>query len=147
MILALTMLTIASCGGGDDDSGDGGDGLEADGGGSDDDGDDGFSDEEITGQSSDFDLSSLPDDFPDELEPPDWETGRYTELTGFPTATFASGMSFDDTVAYYDDVHGESLVVGDAGERLAQWTTNPPWIISVFEGDPLTIGISKVPEE
>jgi len=95
-----------------------------------------------------FDLTALPENFPDELVPPEWDTGAFSTLTGFPTATFESSMSFDDAVDYYDSVLGEGVVVGnDVGERLAQWTRTPPWIVSVFEGEPVTIGVTEVEDE
>lgn len=145
MLLAMLALIPTACGGDDDVSDDTADlstesEVAAD------------SDPDVaqveTGQSAGFDLSSLPEGFPEVLVPPEWDTGQFSDITGLRTVTFESSMSFDDAVAHYDAVHGESLVVGDdGGERLAQWTKRPPWIVSVFEGNPMLIGITEVPEE
>ena len=79
--------------------------------------------------------------------PPDYLSGAYLDL-GIQTASFEVAMSFDEAVDRYDGLLGDGVVVGnDPGERLAQWTDDPPWVVSVFEGDPVIIGISKVPEE
>lgn len=147
MVLMVAGLVATACGSGDDDDG-GGDDSDVAVDDNDSGDDDGSGFDEITGQGSDFDLSSLPDNFPSELVPPNWDTGQYSDITGYPTVTFESSMSFDDAIAHYDAVYGEGIVVGnDPGERLAQWTRNPPWIVSVFEGDPMMIGITELPEE
>ena len=150
-VLSGLIVVLAGCGGGDEnatsDRADTESAIDASAGGNGD-GDDTGADDDGFGQRADFDLSSLPDDFPDALVPPDWDTGQFSDITGFATVTFESSLSFDDAVAHYDAVHGEGIVVGeDEDERLAQWTRTPPWIVSVFEGDPLMIGITKVPDE
>ncbi len=134
LVLLVLVVAAASCGGDDDSNDDntGGNGSSCD-------------NEEVVGGDPGFSLSDLPGDFP-EFVPPEWDTGAYTEATGFPTASFESSMSFQEAIDHYNDVYGvEGTVVGnDPGERLAQWTRTPPWVISVFEGDPVIIGISRV---
>jgi len=101
----------------------------------------------VVGGDPEFSLSDLPDDFPSELLPPDYLSGAYLDL-GVPTASFEVAMSFDEAVDRYNGLLGEGLVLGnDPGERLAQWTDSPPWIVSVLEGEPVIVGISKVPDE
>ncbi len=145
--LVVLALAVSGCSGDDDvDAGENGDASAdtdtGDGAVSDD------RDDVPTGQSADFDLTTLPEDFPAELVPPIWDTGQYTDDLGLPTATFESSMPFEEIITYYDSVHGDGVVVGDdPGERLAQWTASPPWIVSVLEGAPATIGITQVPDE
>ena len=166
-LLVAALLALAGCGGDDStdagtgdaavtpdaengSNGDGDSDGDSDGGGRDGDGgSDGGSDEVggESGQDPDFDVTTLPEDFPAELVPPVWETGQYTLATDFPTATFESSMPFDEIVTYYDSVHGEGVVLGDEpGARVAEWTDSPPWIVSVFEDEPVRIGISQIPD-
>lgn len=104
-------------------------------------------DNELVGGDPDFSLNDLPDDFPDNLVPPSWDSGVFSDLTGFPSVSFESSMSFQDLIDYYNDIFGEAVVVGDdPGERLASWTQSRPWGASVFEGSPALVTIVKVEE-
>ena len=97
--------------------------------------------------SANFDLADLPDGFPAELVPPSWTAGQATDILGPYSVNFESDMEFEEVVAYYDGIFGPSNpIVGDPGEQLAQWTADPTWVASVFDGDPLLIGFVDITE-
>ncbi|NND01447.1 MAG: hypothetical protein HKN91_01540 [Acidimicrobiia bacterium] len=136
-VALVLALVAAACGGGDDDAGNNDDaGGSGAGGGND-----------PTIMSTDFDLSDLPDEFPDSYVPPSWTAGQATDLLGPEIVNFESDSAFDDIVDYYRGVFGEpNQLAGDPGEQLAQWFDDPTWVLSIFDGDPVLIGFAELEE-
>lgn len=95
----------------------------------------------ITDMEADFDVGSLPDDFPPELMPDSFAAGMYAELGNVRNINFESAQSFDDVVAEYTAKIGEDPIIAEAEERLASWTVGV-WIVSVIEGTPTLIGVA-----
>lgn len=131
LVLLLALLATA-CGGGDD--------ADTTSGANDNSGDP----NELT---TNFNLDDLPDDFDASLVPPSWTAGQATDLLGPFIVNFETDMAFTDVVAYYEGVLGpKTLMVGDPGEQLAQWTDDPDWVTSVFDGDPVLVGFASLEE-
>jgi hypothetical protein len=136
LVAAVMVVTITSCGGDDGAEGD----SAAEDGGTD------TGSETIDSPISDFDESSLPDDFPTELIPSTYETGSYIDLGGTNTATFTNSVSIVDTIAAYESAIGEPLakVEGDEGQWSASWN-HEGWVVSLVGGpDESIIGVSKL---
>jgi hypothetical protein len=136
LVAAVMVMTITSCG--SDDGAE--DGSAVEDGGTDTDS------ETIDGSVSDFDESSLPDDFPTELIPSTYETGSYIDLGGTNTATFTNSVPIVDTIAGYKEAIGDPLaeVEGDEGQWSASWN-HEGWVVSLVGGpDESIIGVSKV---
>lgn len=90
-----------------------------------------------------FDIGSLPDDFPPELLPDSFTAGMYTEFGDARSATFESPSTFDDIIAEYTDKMGEQPVVVEGEERLASWVTDV-WAVTVIDTTPTLIGVAAV---
>jgi hypothetical protein len=133
--VTLTAMTLAliSCGNGDDPAG------ESQGAGA---------DRDAPISESGFDESVLPEDFPANLIPSDYETGSYLDISGTQTASFQSSTPVDESIDHYTDLLGEPTLAteGDPGEKTAQWQDSA-WIVSVV-GSPneSIVGISKLVE-
>ena len=95
---------------------------------------------------ADFDLDDLPEDFPRDLVPPEYDRGTVASLAGISTISFEGGVSYDEAISYYTGLRGEpSQVVGEPGSRLASWTRGPDWVISIFEEDGPLITFASMP--
>lgn len=137
LLIALSVLALilAACGGGDTDSqsSDEDQPVAENGGG--DSADDGV-------MSSSFGVGDLPSDFRSDLAPDSFSAGMYAELGSVKNANFEVDQSFDDVVAAYTAKLGAPLLVGDAGERLAQWIIDEEWSVSVIEDTPTLVAVS-----
>lgn len=89
-----------------------------------------------------FDVSQIPDDFPSELLPEDFTAGFYGEIGTVRNVNFEVAQSFDEVVAEYTDTIGEPPIVAEGEERLASWTVDGEWVVSVIDDDPTLIGIA-----
>jgi hypothetical protein len=145
-IVALLVLTLAACGG-DTDTSAVDDGTQAppdqtqpsdDGGGNDGGGDGAVN----TDMDPNFDVSSIPDDFPSELFPSEFDSGMYGELGGIRNANFLVSQSLDDVVADYTDRIGETPIIGEGEQRIATWIIDGEWAVSAVGDNPTLIGIS-----
>lgn len=142
LVVLVVALLLTACGG-DGDSSDGGnaeDTTPVDNQSS----DDGSATDGGAGTDLDpnFDLSSIPDDFPPELLPDSFNAGMYFELGEVRNANFESSLSFDETVAAYTAKIGEEPFLVEGEERLASWTVDGIWVVSVFDENPTLIGIA-----
>lgn len=83
-----------------------------------------------------FDESQLPEGFPKDLIPAEYDTGSYTSLGQVDGAVFENGTPVDETIAHYTEVLGEPTInVDDGGrEKSAQWHTKP-WAVGVLGND------------
>ena len=144
-IVALLLVLVATACGGDDAAdttvaSEAGGGSGGSGSGNDSDSDD------PNALSADFDVSSLPDNFPSELVPPAWTAGQATDILGPFVVNFERDVPFAEAVEYYEAILGPAQVLGDPGEQVAQWTSGPIWIVSVLDGDPVLIGFTDIAE-
>lgn len=144
-VLAAVALTVAGCGGDDDAEPATDDEQLLDDAGR----DVGDLDVDDLGFDSDFDLSDLPGDFPDELVPPDWGAGQWTEIGGVESGGFLTSASFDDVADYYSDLYGRGTIV-EGEERLGTWTLigddgQPTWVVGVFDDSPTLVTVTKAP--
>lgn len=98
------------------------------------------------GDSSAFDESQLPDDFPRQLIPEVYSSGVYAKLDGIESVSFESDEPVEKTIERYNDLLGDpALRVSDDGSKAtAQWRT-PPWEVSVIgnEGESI-VGFSRI---
>lgn len=135
--LTLVLVLVAAACGGDDDAADNNTAG----------GDSAGSGNDPAIMSTSFDLGALPDNFPSERVPPSWTAGQATDLLGPFVINFETDMSFADVVDHYEGVLGpKTLLVGDPGEQLAQWTGDAVWVTSIFDGDPVTVGFASLEE-
>lgn len=145
ILAVLLALILAACGG-DTDSSDSGDDTQqpTDQAQASDDqgGDDGEGAGAGTEMDPNFDLSQIPDDFPSELLPDDYTAGFYAELGSIRNVNFHVARSFDDVIADYTDRIGEPPILAEGEERLASWTVDGEWAVSVIEDNPTLIGIA-----
>ena len=95
----------------------------------------------ITDMDPNFDLGSLPDDFPDNLKPDSFTAGMYVELGDIRNTNFESSASFDEVVAEYTDKIGDDPILVEGEERLASWVVGD-WVVSVIDTTPTTIGVA-----
>ncbi len=129
------VLVAVSCGGGDSVDVNGGD-LDNGGG------------EGGGVLSTDFSVSDLPADFPDDLVVPDIIGGERVEIGGLESVTFETSMSYEDAVAFYTDALGDpTFVGGDADSRLGSWTNHGDWAVQVLGTNPVAVGVVRVPAE
>ncbi|MDR9451168.1 MAG: hypothetical protein RI637_08125 [Acidimicrobiia bacterium] len=94
----------------------------------------------VTEMDANFDIGTLPADFPDILVPDSFTAGMYAELGTLRNANFESSLSFDDVVAEYTDRIGDEPTIVEGEERLASWIVDI-WVVSVIEGPPTIIGV------
>ena len=95
-----------------------------------------------------FDESQLPDDFPNDWIPDDYDTGTYTKLGQVEGASFENRNPVEQTIAEYTGILGEPDFDVDAGEgdRSAQWVKKP-WAVGIMgnSGESI-VSISRIPE-
>lgn len=89
----------------------------------------------------DFDVSSLPDDFPTQLIPRALTAGMYVELGTVRNVNFESSDSFDDVVSQITAKLGDEPTLVEGEERLASWTVGI-WLVSVIDTTPTTVGFA-----
>ena len=134
LIAVLGSLSLVSCGGDDSDGDDTGGSTEESDGGS-------------AAADSDFDESTLPDDFPRDLIPTSYDTGSFLNLADSQSAGFESGVPVEDTIAHYQGLLGDPTlaVEGEEGQRTAQWEESG-WLVSVVGSpDESLVGIARIP--
>ncbi|MDJ0699192.1 MAG: hypothetical protein QNJ07_05000 [Woeseiaceae bacterium] len=102
-----------------------------------------------------IDLSDLPDDFPRELMPQEYDKADYHDLSsinGTRGTTFESSAHVQESIDYYIGLLGEpaiSVESGD-GDQMAQWRESPypPWAVSVMGNAGETIvTVTTLPEQ
>ena len=102
-----------------------------------------------------IDLSDLPDDFPQELMPPEYDRADYVDLqavNGTRATTFESTANVQGSIDFYTGLLGEPTINVDSGDgdRLVQWHKSPypPWVVSVMGNAGETIvSVNTMPEE
>lgn len=120
------------------------------------------SDEQFSGPEPDsttvggsIDLADLPDDYPRELMPPDYDKADYVDLraiNGTRATTFESNTDVQESIDYYIDLLGEPKINVDSGDgdRLVQWHMSPypPWVVGVMgNADESIVTVSTLPEQ
>ncbi len=97
-------------------------------------------------------LAELPDDFPSELVPPNYDKVEYFDLTHAGAARGVVFESDDDVQAaieHYTDLLGEPTLSVESEEKMVQWHTTPykPWMLGVMGNTQETIvSVSALPE-
>ena len=138
-ILLALLIAVSACGGDSDDAA-GGDGGSSDGGGT-------SSEVDDLGADTGFGVEDLPAEFPSELIPPSFSSGRLDVLPGQETevVAFFSEQSFDDALEHYTGLLGEGQLIEAGGSRQAQWLDGPDWAVALFVtgDDPLLITFSQ----
>jgi len=97
--------------------------------------------------------SDLPDDFPADLIPPDYDSVNFADLravNGTQAAIFASSAPAREVIYHYIDLLGEPTVNVDAelggGTDQAHWSESsyPPWLVGIYGNqDESTITVIK----
>lgn len=135
-LITATILTVSACGDSDDEQ------LSE-------------LDTDKAAAESSIDLSGLPDDFPRELIPPEYDRADYVDLravNGTRTTAFESTAHVQGSIDFYVGLLGEPTINVDAGDgdRLVQWHNSPypPWVVGVMGNAGETIvSVSTMPEE
>lgn len=102
-----------------------------------------------------IDLSDLPDDFPRELMPPEYDRADYIDLraiNGTRATTFESTAHVQGSIDHFVSLLGEPTINVDSGDgdRMVQWHKSPypPWVVSVMGNASETIvSVNTMPEE
>ena len=102
-----------------------------------------------------IDLSDLPDDFPQELVPPHYDTAEYFDLrttNGTRSSTFQSSANVQGSIDHYVGLLGEPTINIDSGDgdRLLQWheSPHPPWVVGVMgDAGETIVTVSTMPEQ
>lgn len=99
-------------------------------------------------------LSVLPDDFPQQLIPPDFDSVEFvdmTEINGTRGAAFESSVDVQVSIEHYTGLLGPPALDVESGDggRMAQWQRTPyaPWVVGVI-GDAYEsiVSVTAVPE-
>ena len=93
--------------------------------------------DDVAPGAGDFDRSTLPEGFPTDLIPDEFETGNSTDLGDLVTVGFSSSAPVESSIAFYTAKLGEpeTAIEGDPGEFNVQWPpTSDGWIVSVLGG-------------